>query len=97
MLHHQGEQATNCIVGNVVYERLADHGPKLGPVTRKDPIVTRYFTFPFEEKSLEDDLKMMTSPDKACNFLAHKRWGEGSTNPLRNFAEPGSNVYIRRD
>lgn len=34
-------QAANCTVGNVAYERLADHGPKLGPVTRKDPLVTR--------------------------------------------------------
>ncbi|XP_041751798.1 glycogen debranching enzyme isoform X1 [Coregonus clupeaformis] len=95
MLHHQ-EQAANCIVGNVVYERLADHGPKLGPVTRKDPIVTRYFTFPFEEKSLEDDLPMMDQPDKACHFLAHNGWVMGD-DPLRNFAEPGSNVYIRRE
>lgn len=34
-------QAVNCIMGNVVYERLAEHGPKLGPVTRKNPLVTR--------------------------------------------------------
>lgn len=34
-------QAVNCIVGNVVYERLAEHGPKLGPVSRKNPLVTR--------------------------------------------------------
>ena len=34
-------KATNCVVGNVVYERLADHGPKIGPVNRKNPLVTR--------------------------------------------------------
>ncbi|XP_021468712.2 glycogen debranching enzyme isoform X2 [Oncorhynchus mykiss] len=95
MIQHQ-EKASNCIVGNVVYERLADHGPKLGPVTRKDPIVPRYFTFPFEETSLEDDLKMTDQPDKACHFLAHNGWVMGD-DPLRNFAEPGSNVYIRRE
>ncbi|KAJ8012292.1 hypothetical protein DPEC_G00067150 [Dallia pectoralis] len=95
MLHHQ-QQAANCIVGNVVYERLADHGPKLGPVTRKDPIVTRYFTFPFEEKCLEDDLQMLDQPEKSCHFLAHNGWVMGD-DPLRNFAEPGSNVYIRRE
>uniref|UniRef100_A0A3P8XNX5 Glycogen debranching enzyme n=1 Tax=Esox lucius TaxID=8010 RepID=A0A3P8XNX5_ESOLU len=88
--------ATDCIVGNVVYERLADHGPKLGPVTRKDPIVTRYFTFPFEEKSLEDDLQMIDHPEKSHHFLALNGWVMGD-DPLRNFAEPGSNVYIRRE
>ncbi|KAL0965924.1 hypothetical protein UPYG_G00288010 [Umbra pygmaea] len=95
MVHHQG-QAANCIVGNVVYERLADHGPRMGPVTRNDPIVTRYFTFPFEEKTLEDELQMMDQPEKACHFLAHNGWVMGD-DPLRNFAEPGSNVYIRRE
>ena len=35
-------QAIDCIMGTVVYERLADHGPKLGPITRNDPLVTRY-------------------------------------------------------
>lgn len=34
-------KAVNCVVANVVYERLADHGPKLGPVTKKNPMVTR--------------------------------------------------------
>lgn len=30
-------------MGTVVYERLAGHGPKLGAITRKYPLVTRYF------------------------------------------------------
>uniref|UniRef100_A0A671PRQ5 Glycogen debranching enzyme glucanotransferase domain-containing protein n=1 Tax=Sinocyclocheilus anshuiensis TaxID=1608454 RepID=A0A671PRQ5_9TELE len=93
--HHQ-EQATICIVDTVSYERLADHGPKLGPVTRKHPLVTRYFTFPFEEATLEQDLELMNQPEKSCHFLAHNGWVMGD-DPLRNFAEPGSNVYIRRE
>ncbi|MCJ8740307.1 hypothetical protein PDJAM_G00057350 [Pangasius djambal] len=93
--YHQ-EQAVNCSIGTVSYERLADHGPKLGPVTRKHPLVTRYFTFPFEAVPLEQDLVLMDQPDKACHFLAHNGWVMGD-DPLRNFAEPGSNVYIRRE
>uniref|UniRef100_A0A672NX71 Glycogen debranching enzyme n=1 Tax=Sinocyclocheilus grahami TaxID=75366 RepID=A0A672NX71_SINGR len=93
--HHQ-EQATNCIADTVSYERLADHGPKLGPVTRKHPLLTRYFTFPFEEATLEQDLELMNQPEKSCHFLAHNGWVMGD-DPLRNFAEPGSNVYIRRE
>ncbi|XP_030630081.1 glycogen debranching enzyme isoform X2 [Chanos chanos] len=95
-VHHHQEQAVNCTMGTVSYERLADHGPKLGPVTRKHPLVTRYFTFPFKETTLEKDLEMMNQPDKACHFLAHNGWVMGD-DPLRNFAEPGSNVYIRRE
>ncbi|KAM9844696.1 glycogen debranching enzyme isoform 1-T1 [Aulostomus maculatus] len=92
---HQ-EQAANCVVGNVVYERLADHGPKLGPVSRKNPLVTRYFTFPYQEMTLMQELQLLDQPDKICHFLAHNGWVMGD-DPLRNFAEPGSNVYVRRE
>ncbi|KAM4623773.1 glycogen debranching enzyme isoform 2-T2 [Polymixia lowei] len=96
IVHQHQEQAANCIVGNVVYERLADHGPKLGPVSRKNPLVTRYFTFPYKEMTLEQEMKLLDEPDKMCHFLAHNGWVMGD-DPLRNFAEPGSNVYIRRE
>lgn len=92
---HQ-EQAVNCVLGNVFYERLAGHGPKLGPITRKDPLVTRYFTFPFEEASLSAEEAVIHRPDKACFLMAHNGWVMGD-DPLRNFAEPGSNVYLRRE
>ncbi|RXM35682.1 Glycogen debranching enzyme [Acipenser ruthenus] len=88
--------AVNCVLGNVVYERLTDHGPKLGPVTRKDPLVTRYFTYRFEEMSLEQEEQLMHQSDKACHFLAHNGWVMAD-DPLRNFAEPGSDVYLRRE
>ncbi|XP_056148989.1 glycogen debranching enzyme-like isoform X2 [Lampris incognitus] len=96
IVHQHQEQAANCIVGNVVYERLADHGPKLGPVSRKHPLVTRYFTFPFKEMTLDQEMQLLNQPDKICNFLAHNGWVMGD-DPLRNFAEPGSNVYLRRE
>ncbi|KAM6918647.1 glycogen debranching enzyme [Xenentodon cancila] len=96
IVHQHQEQAVNCIVGNVLYERLADHGPKLGPVTRKNPLVTRYFTFPYEEMTLEHEMQLLDQPDKMLHFLAHNGWVMGD-DPLRNFAEPGSNVYVRRE
>ncbi|KAL6489111.1 hypothetical protein MHYP_G00028520 [Metynnis hypsauchen] len=92
--HH--EKAINCIVGTVHYERLAANGPKLGPVTRKHPLVTRYFTFPFEDMPMEKEQLLLQNPDDACHFLAHNGWVMGD-DPLRNFAEPGSNVYLRRE
>ncbi|XP_069497645.1 glycogen debranching enzyme isoform X2 [Ambystoma mexicanum] len=95
MNYHQ-EQAANCVLGNVTYERLASHGPKLGAVTKKDPIVTRYFTYRFKEMTLEEEESMIHQPEKACHFLAHNGWVMGD-DPLRNFAEEGSNVYLRRE
>ncbi|XP_028857229.1 glycogen debranching enzyme isoform X2 [Denticeps clupeoides] len=95
-VNHHMEQATNCIMGTVVYERLADHGPRLGPVTRKHPLLTWYFTFPFEESTLEKDLELMHQPEQSCHFLAFNGWVMGD-DPLRNFAESGSNVYLRRE
>ncbi|XP_035597566.1 glycogen debranching enzyme-like isoform X2 [Oncorhynchus keta] len=96
-MHYHEEQATNCIVGNVVYERLADHGPKLGPITRSHPVVCGYFTFPFEDNlTFDQEMQLMSQTDKACHFLAHNGWVM-SDDPLRNFAEPGSNVYLRRE
>ncbi|XP_072918859.1 glycogen debranching enzyme [Hemitrygon akajei] len=95
-VHHHQEQAINCILGTISYDRLADHGPKLGPITAKDPLVTRYFTYDFEDMSLEEEELMMHQPEKAVYFMAHNGWVMGD-DPLRNFAEPGSNVYLRRE
>ncbi|XP_037131537.1 glycogen debranching enzyme isoform X2 [Syngnathus acus] len=96
IVHQHQEQAANCILGNVMYERLAGHGPKLGPLSKKNPLVTRYFTFPYQDMTLEQEMQMIDEPDKTCNFMAHNGWVMGD-DPLRNFAEPGSNVYVRRE
>ncbi|XP_056155875.1 glycogen debranching enzyme-like isoform X1 [Lampris incognitus] len=95
-MHYHAEQASNCIVGTVFYQRLADHGPKLGPVTRKDPLVTKYFTFPFDDITFDQEMQLMSQIDKACHLLALNGWVMGD-DPLRNFAEPGSNVYLCRE
>ncbi|XP_052492995.1 glycogen debranching enzyme isoform X2 [Budorcas taxicolor] len=71
LVNYHQEQAVNCLLGNVFYERLAGHGPKLGPVTRKHPLVTRYFTFPFEDISLSVEESMIHVPNKACFLMAH--------------------------
>lgn len=55
--------------------------------------VCRYFTFPFEDATLEQDLELMNQPEKSCHFLAHNGWVMGD-DPLRNFAEPGLPVCL---
>ncbi|XP_053198352.1 glycogen debranching enzyme-like [Scomber japonicus] len=95
-MNSHAEKAVNCIVGTVVEERLAERGPKLGLVTREYPLCPRYFTFPFEEMSLEKEMQLTEQKDKACHFLAHDGFVTGN-DTLRNFAEPGSEVYLRRE
>ncbi|KAJ3611144.1 hypothetical protein NHX12_021160 [Muraenolepis orangiensis] len=82
MVYH-AEQATNCIVGTVVYERLAEDGLK-------------YFTFPFDEMTFDQEMKLLSQEEHACHLLAHNGWVMGD-DPLKNFAEPGSQVYLRRE
>uniref|UniRef100_A0A3B4Y131 Glycogen debranching enzyme n=1 Tax=Seriola lalandi dorsalis TaxID=1841481 RepID=A0A3B4Y131_SERLL len=95
-MKQHAEQATNCIVGGVVSERLADEGPKLGPITRRHPLCPRYFTFPFEDMSFDKEVQLMEQREKACHFLAHDGSVTGS-DLQRNAAEPDSEVYLRRE
>ncbi|KAG2461533.1 GDE enzyme, partial [Polypterus senegalus] len=51
-------------------------------------IPNRYFTYSYKDMSLVEEEKLLSQPDKACQFLAHNGWVMGD-DPLRNFAEPG--------
>ncbi|XP_035512003.1 glycogen debranching enzyme, partial [Morone saxatilis] len=95
-MNHHAEQATDCIVRNVVHERLSDQGPKLGPVSRKYPLCPRYFIFPFEEMTFDEETQLMEQRDKACHFLAHDGFVKGN-DLSRDFVGPGSQVYLRRE
>ncbi|KAI5624143.1 glycogen debranching enzyme isoform X2, partial [Silurus asotus] len=95
MLHHH-EKAVNCIVETMRHERLAVNGPRLGLVTKKHPLVQRYFTFPFEDMPMEKEELLLQNADDAYQIQAHNGWVIAD-DPLRNFAEPGSNVYLRRE
>ena len=54
--------------------------------------VWRYFTFPFEEMTLDQELLLIHKADKACHFMAHNGWVMAD-DPLRNFAEPGLTFF----
>lgn len=55
----------------------------------------RYFTFPYKDMTLEEEMKLLDKPDKMCHFLAHNGWVMND-DPLRNFAEPGQYVKLFR-
>ena len=93
--------AVNNIISGIRYERLADHGPKLRGLTWKTPLAAPYFTTLAGAKSLEQERSpeqeeaTALGPD-ACHLMAHNGWVMGD-DPLRDFARPDSDVYLRRE
>ncbi|RKO90442.1 glucanotransferase domain of glycogen debranching enzyme-domain-containing protein, partial [Blyttiomyces helicus] len=71
------------------YLRVAEHGPKLGPISRSDPIVDTYFT-----RLPQNEVTKNRHPDEL--MLANNGW-IWNADPLLNFAGPGSKAYLRRE
>lgn len=79
----------NQIRNRAKFLRLDEHGPRLGPISRTNPIVDTYFTrLPKNEntKKLHPDQMVL-----ACNGWI---W---NADPLVNFAGPDSKSYLRRE
>ncbi|XP_014676824.1 PREDICTED: glycogen debranching enzyme-like [Priapulus caudatus] len=102
-LNHEAEflcschlkQAEDCLIAAQRYYRLQADGPKWKAVTEKQPISSQYFTHPVADTCLEDDEKLMDSP-RAAWVMAHNGWVMND-DPLKNFAELPSIVYLRRE
>lgn len=90
--------AINAIIGHVLYERVAEHGRKLGKVVARHPLVTNYFLHPkqYEGQSWFDDEKLAYDPSTAPYLMACNGWIMNA-DPLINFAEWPSQVYLRRE
>ncbi|KAF6206185.1 hypothetical protein GE061_017413 [Apolygus lucorum] len=86
---HLRNAVDNCIA-TVRYFRIDPSGPKIPLVTKNDLLVPRYF----EELNGSKDEDAFT--DKAKYIAAHNGWVM-NYDPLKDFAEPGSNVYLRRE
>uniref|UniRef100_A0A0N4ZYY6 Glycogen debranching enzyme n=1 Tax=Parastrongyloides trichosuri TaxID=131310 RepID=A0A0N4ZYY6_PARTI len=87
--------AINAIMGHITYERVADHGPKLGLVTDNHPLVTNYFAYANGTTNIEEDEEIIFDKIKGQQCRACNGWVMGD-DPLKNFAESHSQVYLKR-
>lgn len=71
------------IIDRARYLRLADNGPKLGPITKESKFTEAYFT-------------RFTGKDGKEYALANNGWIWGG-NPLVDFASSESKAYLRRE
>jgi len=89
------ECAVNNFTANGRWRFIDPHGPKIPKVSEKEPIMWNYFTLPKEKMTVEKEEEMMNSM-KGAFCMAHNGWVMAD-DPLRNFAAPGSNIYLRRE
>ncbi|KDR65730.1 hypothetical protein GALMADRAFT_81520 [Galerina marginata CBS 339.88] len=89
-LYSEWEQDTNTAIGNVrnrvKYTRLDPNGPKMGEITKADPLVELYFT----------RLASTSNADPLVYSLANNGW-IWNADPLQNFALLPSKAYLRRE
>lgn len=87
--------AVNNVIANVRYHHIEHHGPRLKEVTEKNPLVKCYFRHYGPTMEVEEEEAVMDS-EKAPFIMASNGWVMGD-DPLKNFAEPSSKVYLRRE
>ncbi|KAK8757967.1 hypothetical protein V5799_004401 [Amblyomma americanum] len=97
LLHSHLQAAVENIIRGCRYLRIQPDGPKKTAVSKANPLVGRYFVVNTHVPVLDvkEAEKLMFS-DKAAYVMAHNGWVMND-DPLRNFAEAGSNVYLRRE
>ncbi|XP_051162472.1 glycogen debranching enzyme [Leptopilina boulardi] len=84
----------NTIAG-IRYFRVQSDGPRIQEISERNPLVPRYFTDFGAPRNLVEREATMYS-DAGRYLMAHNGWVMNS-DPLKNFADSDSNVYIRRE
>ncbi len=82
------QAATEGIQGRLKFTRLDSHGPKMGEISEKSPLIETYFT------RLPKTSKTAKHSENALS-LANNGW-MWAADPLKNFAEEGK-AYLRRE
>lgn len=98
-IYEEVQNHLNAAVENVIsatrYERLDSNGPKIDEVSCEHPLVAPYFTH-IETDDISKDKELIYDTKRNQFAMAHNGWVMGD-DPLRNFADKSSNVYLRRE
>ncbi|KAK0167033.1 hypothetical protein PV327_004482 [Microctonus hyperodae] len=92
--NHLNAAVENTIAG-IRYFRVQSDGPKLREISERNPLVPRYFTDYGTPRSLVERESIMYS-ESGAYLMAHNGWVM-NCDPLKNFADADSNIYIRRE
>lgn len=89
------DAAIENVIAGIRYYRVQADGPKFKDISIKTPLVYRYFTDYGTPSSLKEHEEIMYS-ENGRFLMAHNGWVMES-DPLRNFADADSKVYLRRE
>lgn len=78
------QQILHNIGNRLIYERVAEHGPKLGPISQEHPLMATYFT------------RVRCPKTGELMAFANNGW-IWNADPLVNFAEAPSDAYFTRE
>ncbi|XP_058794874.1 glycogen debranching enzyme isoform X2 [Phymastichus coffea] len=92
--NHLNAAVENAISG-IRYFRVQSDGPQLKEISERNPLVPRYFTDSGSPRSFVEREEIMYS-ESGKYLMAHNGWVMNG-DPFKNFADPDSNVYIRRE
>lgn len=90
------QAAVNNFLDNIRWRFLNPAGPKVSAVSEEDPLMWNYFTLTTDNLTVDQEEELMHTQEWGSMQMAHNGWVMGD-DPLKNFAEPGSNVYLRRE
>ncbi|KAJ5607826.1 hypothetical protein N7537_004445 [Penicillium hordei] len=77
------------LFNRIKYLRIEDHGPKLGPVTKENPLIETYFTrLPVNDVTKKHDPKALA--------LVNNGW-IWNADAMKDNAGPDSRAYLRRE
>jgi glycogen debranching enzyme len=87
--------AINNFIANTKWRFVNPDGLRIPEVTEDEPLMFAYFIIPKSHEGSVQKEEQMSFED-GSHVMAVNGWVMGD-DPLRNFADPGSNVYLRRE
>ncbi|VDQ06420.1 unnamed protein product [Trichobilharzia regenti] len=95
-IKHHLQVAVGNVLANARYRFYDPNGLKLTTVTPDTPIMWAYFYHPVPNVETIEQAEAVLETKDAAKIMAFNGWVMND-DPLRNFAEPSSFVYLRRE